>query len=345
MEVKLFYMIGGKPVTGGQIYEYLFVNVLKSIPSIRVKIQTNEKWARGIRKVVAPIVNVRILNKVRNDDVVIFNSSKFIYWILVLPLIRLLGNKRVYVIHHHFMYLDCKWYEYPLNVMEKLLLRCADRLIIPSPYVKELVECLRLNNSVFYLPIPFEKKLWQKLNPQEGRLLFVGTVEKRKGLKYLIEAMTFVKNANVKCVLDVVGKVVDEIYFENMKQIVEEYKLDVTFHGFVSLEQKERLYASADIFVFPSLLEGYGMVLMEAMGYGLPIVAFNNSAMPYSVENGINGYLADNLNSKHFAEYIIRILSDRTLRAKLSKGASEIFEKAPDINSFKKLIVQEFASL
>ena len=67
---------------------------------------------------------------------------------------------------------------------------------------------------------------------------------------------------------DVVGKVVDEIYFENMKQIVEEYKLDVTFHGFVSLEQKERLYASADIFVFPSLLEGYGMVLMEAMGYG-----------------------------------------------------------------------------
>ena len=69
MEVKLFYMIGGKPVTGGQIYEYLFVNVLKSIPSIRVKIQTNEKWARGIRKVVAPIVNVRILNKVRNDDV------------------------------------------------------------------------------------------------------------------------------------------------------------------------------------------------------------------------------------------------------------------------------------
>ena len=300
MEVKLFYMIGGKPVTGGQIYEYLFVNVLKSIPSIRVKIQTNEKWARGIRKVVAPIVNVRILNKVRN-----FNSSKFIYWILVLPLIRLLGNKRVYVIHHHFMYLDCKWYEYPLNVMEKLLLRCADRLIIPSPYVKELVECLRLNNSVFYLPIPFEKKLCQKLNPQEGRLLFVGTVEKRKGLKYLIEAMTFVKNANVKCVLDVVGKVVDEIYFENMKQIVEEYKLDVTFHGFVSLEQKERLYASADIFVFPSLLEGYGMVLMEAMGYGLPIVAFNNSAMPYSVENGINGYLADNLNSKHFAESLV----------------------------------------
>ena len=68
--------------------------------------------------------------------------------------------------------------KYPLNVMEKLLLRCADRLIIPSPYVKELVECLRLNNSVFYLPIPFEKKLCQKLNPQEGRLLFVGTVEK-----------------------------------------------------------------------------------------------------------------------------------------------------------------------
>lgn len=342
MEVELFYMVGGEPVTGGQIYEHLFVNVLKSIPSVRVKIQTNEKWARGVRRILAPIVNIKILNQIRNDDVVIFNSSKFIYWILVLPLIRLLGNKRVYVIHHHFMYMDCKWYEYPLNVMEKLLLRCADRLIIPSPYVKELVECLRLNDSVFYLPIPFEKKHCQKSVPQEGRLLFVGTVEKRKGLKYLIEAMMFVRDAKVKCSLDVVGKIVDEIYFEGLKQIIKEYELDVTFHGFVSLEQKENFYASADIFAFPSLLEGYGMVLMEAMGYGLPIVAFNNSAMPYSVENGINGYLADNLNSKHFAEYIIRILSDRTLRAKLSKGANEIFEKAPDINSFKKLIVREF---
>lgn len=344
MNIKLLYMIGGEPITGGQIYEHLFVYVLKNISSVRVEIQTNEKWARGIRKIIAPIINISLLNNVKNDDIVIFNSSKFLYWILLLPLIRLLSNKKVYVIHHHFMYMDCKWYEWPFKIMEKLLLRGANRLIIPSPFVKELVENLKLNNSVFYLPIPFEKKLCQKSDPKEGKLLFVGTIEKRKGLKYLIDAMAFVKDAGVSCTLDVVGKVTDEIYFENLKQLVKEYRLDVIFHGFISLEQKEKLYASADIFVFPSLLEGYGMVLMEAMGYGLPIVAFHNSAMPYSVENGVNGYLADNLNSKHFAECIIRILSDRTLRAKLSKGASSIFEKAPDMNLFKELITQEFVN-
>ena len=344
MNIRLLYMLSGKPITGGQVYEHLFVDVLNSMPSVRMEIQTNDKWSYGIKKFIAPIANVRLLNGIKNDDVVVFNSSKFLYWILLLPLIRLLSNKKVYVIHHHFIYMDCEWYKWPLKVMEKMLLRWSNRLIIPSPYIKELVESLKLNSSVFYLPIPFEKRLYQAPNPQKGRLLFVGTIEKRKGLKFLMETMAFVKDAGESCALDIVGKIADEIYFEELRQLVKKYELDVTFHGFVSLEQKERLYASADIFVFPSLLEGYGMVLMEAMGYGLPIVAFNNSAMPYSVENGINGYLADNLNSKHFAEYIIRILSDRTLRAKLSKGASEIFEKAPDINSFKKLIVQEFSN-
>ena len=46
-------MIGGEPITGGQIYEHLFVYVLKNISSVRVEIQTNEKWARGIRKIIA----------------------------------------------------------------------------------------------------------------------------------------------------------------------------------------------------------------------------------------------------------------------------------------------------
>ena len=70
-------MIGGEPITGGQIYEHLFVYVLKNISSVRVEIQTNEKWARGVRKIIAPIVNISLLNKVKNDDVAIFNSSKF----------------------------------------------------------------------------------------------------------------------------------------------------------------------------------------------------------------------------------------------------------------------------
>lgn len=337
-------MIGGKPVTGGQIYEHLFMDALMNIPSVKFEIQTNEKWASGIRKFVAPIANIRLLNKIGSDDIIILNSSKFIYWILLLPLIRLFSNKKVYVIHHHFMYMNSKWYKWPFEVAEKLFLSWANRLIIPSPYIEKLMEFLKLSDRVFYLPIPFEKKKCQKPNPQEGRLLFVGTIEKRKGLRYLIEAMKLVKEARVTCSLDVVGKVIDEGYYENLKQFVEEHQLNVTFHGFVSFEKKERLYVSADIFTFPSLLEGYGMVLMEAMGYGLPIVAFNNSAMPYSVENEVNGYLADNLNSKHFAEYIIQILSDRTLRAKLSKGSTKIFEKAPDINLFKKLIVKEFAN-
>lgn len=65
----------------------------------------------------------------------------------------------------------------------------------------------------------------------------------------------------------------------------------VTFVGRISDEELKSYYSRAYCFVFPSLLEGYGMVLIEAMSYGLPVIAFDNSAIPFTVKNDRNGIL------------------------------------------------------
>jgi glycosyltransferase involved in cell wall biosynthesis len=93
-----------------------------------------------------------------------------------------------------------------------------------------------------------------------------------------------------------VGTVVDQLYYDNLKHQISTAGLtdNVNFRGRVSDEILAECYQKAEIFTFPSLLEGYGIVLIEAFNNGLPIICFDNTAMPYTVKDGVNGFVAKN---------------------------------------------------
>ena len=114
-------------------------------------------------------------------------------------------------------------------------------------------------------------------------------------------------NREFKC--HIVGKVLEEDYKVSIDKKIVEYGLidHVVFHGRLSNEELDSIYLNSDIFVFPSMLEGYGMVLLEAMSYSLPIVAFDNSAMPYTVKTGKTGILVENKNVVKFADAIQKL--------------------------------------
>lgn len=88
--------------------------------------------------------------------------------------------------------------------------------------------------------------------------------------------------------LDVVGNISSKNYYNKLRILVSENGLEdvVSFSGRVSDEELRNYYSKAYCFVLPSLLEGYGMVLIEAMSYGLPVIAFNNSAIPFTLKDG-----------------------------------------------------------
>ena len=119
----------------------------------------------------------------------------------------------------------------------------------------------------------------------------------------------------------------------------------VKFKGRVSDEELNECYQRTEIFTFPSLLEGYGMVIVEAMSRGVPVVAFNNSAMSYSIKDGVNGLLAENENASSFAEKVLELTGNRSLRAELQKGIEETMLHLKTDDDFHKAIIELYTHI
>ena len=109
-------------------------------------------------------------------------------------------------------------------------------------------------------------------------LLYIGPITNRKGLKYLIEAMPQILTHNRNSVLIIVGGG-NSVPLEDLSRSLG-VQDNVVFEGFVSDERLSMYYNACDLFVFPSLQEGFGMVLIEAMACAKTVVASNNTAIP-----------------------------------------------------------------
>lgn len=121
-------------------------------------------------------------------------------------------------------------------------------------------------------PSPVTYEDWETV------LLYVGPLTERKGLQYLIRAMPSLLREHPDTGLVIVGGG-DQ---DKLKQLAKEFDVhdNLRFEGFVPDDDLPDYYRAADIFVFPSLLEGFGMVLIEAMACGLPVVSTTATAIP-----------------------------------------------------------------
>ena len=114
-------------------------------------------------------------------------------------------------------------------------------------------------------------------------LLFVGRINQRKGIKYLLEALRLLGNPKVH--LTVCGRVVDGL--ELFRPFVDQVEVRPS----VSEEELRAAYQAADLFVFPSVAEGFGQVLLESLASGLPILSTTSTAAPDLIEDGREGFI------------------------------------------------------
>jgi len=153
-------------------------------------------------------------------------------------------------------------------------------------------------------------------------LLFVGRLHRIKGVAYLIEAMTTIIKRNPKARLLLVG---DGEERQNLENLVTKLGLTkyVTFIGKVPNEKVPQYIAASDVFVLPSLSEGFGIVLLEAMACGLPIVATNVGGIPEIVQDGENGFLVEPENPEGIAQKVLTLLENDDLRRRISQNNLE----------------------
>jgi len=127
---------------------------------------------------------------------------------------------------------------------------------------------------------------------QPVRLLTVGRCDPIKGYEQLLQAVSRLRAYPIR--LTIVGDVEDDpAYTDSLRRLTKDLGISgiVTFTGHLPRQGLVEHYSRSDIFVLPSLHEGYGLVLAEAMSFGLPVVATNVGGIPEIVENGKTGLL------------------------------------------------------
>ncbi len=162
---------------------------------------------------------------------------------------------------------------------------------------------------------PLEKYADGKLN-----ILFVGRLEPRKGFRYLLQAFPYVKEEFPQARLIVVGAYLRREIARHLRYAREHHLTGVKFVGPVSDEELPRYYRSCHVFCAPSIgFESFGIVLLEAMAAGKPIVACNIPGYRDLLTDGKEGLLAEPKNERALAEAIIRILRDPALQRRMGE--------------------------
>ncbi len=187
--------------------------------------------------------------------------------------------------------------------------RDAVRLLGVSSEKVDVVYC-GVDKAFHPLPEREVASFRQKRGLPEQIILFVGTIEPRKNVARLIEAYSRLRDRQVKLVIGGArGWLYQEIF-----ACVEELGLtdDVLFPGYIPPDELPLWYNAAELFVYPSLYEGFGLPPLEAMACGTPVIASNVSSLPEVV--GEAGLTIDPMDSRGLAEAMNQVLSDRALR-------------------------------
>ena len=213
-------------------------------------------------------------------------------------------------------------------------LKMAAKVIAVSEFTKKEIEkyyhipaekITAIHNGVdfelFNQIISTEKleEVKRKYNLPENFILYVGTLQPRKNITVVIEAL---KDLDIKLVF--AGNRKAHNFDKRIDETIEKNNLEdrVIFPGWIDEEDKPALYKLARCFVFPSLYEGFGIPIIEAMAAGTPVIS---SDIPCLTEVGGEGALfADPKNLEEFTQKIQEILSDKNLRDSLIKKGTEI---------------------
>ncbi|PYU32672.1 MAG: hypothetical protein DMG28_10860 [Acidobacteria bacterium] len=209
----------------------------------------------------------------------------------------------------------------PTKVPEWLIERCsqeallADCVLSPSEYVRHSLIANGVEPArIAALPFGVDPERFQpgpERTEKTFRVLFVGQLSQRKGIKYLLEAFRNLRLPSAELVLvgNVAGSGKGLLRYRDMFQHIPNVPRAEVHHWF------ER----ADVFVYPSLHEGSALAIYEALACGLPIITTPNSGS--MVQDGIQGYIVPIRDVERLKEKILLLYENRELRQEMSRRA------------------------
>jgi N-acetyl-alpha-D-glucosaminyl L-malate synthase BshA len=227
------------------------------------------------------------------------------------------------------------------KIISRMIFGDADAVIgLTEDMKKEMQK--NCNKDVFIIPEGislkkfegFSKTFFRKkfgIKGSEKVIIFVGSLKPVKGVKYLVDAFKIVIKKNPRAKLFLIG---DGPEKQDLKNIIKKNSLEkkVNFIGKIANQKVSEYLTVADIFVLPSLSEGFGIVNLEAMACGLPIIATRVGGVPEIVKDGENGFLVEPKNAEQIAEKILYLLSnDEDIKCISTKNKEKVKDYSWDL--------------
>ena len=270
--------------------------------------------------------NVGIVNKLLPaGDIDIFHGMGFF-----LP--KLKKIKGIITVHGlDFKELKATWYKNEWYKHFPLYLKRADKIIAVSGYVKKnLVDFYGIpeekitviyhgiRNNFYYFGDVIKK---EKSGSEKPYIVCVATSVERKNILRIINAFNTIKDKHKDVNLLLVGD--KEMLFRSLRGRVAELNLDdrVIFPGYLGDDRLSAVYNNAECLVFPSLYEGLGLPIIEAMACGCPVITSNITAMPEIA--GSAGLLVDPFSEESIRDAMDNVLSDEAFRLEMRKKGLE----------------------
>ena len=246
--------------------------------------------------------------------------------------------------HNLLHYLKLKQNYKSYQLLEKLLWSYFKKMFnhilavtVPTETASDIIKKIGIKTPIHVISNGLDLSLFKKrtatseiykkygISSEKTILMSVGRVEKEKRLDVLIKAAALIKGReDFQLVLVGKGKELSLLKKLAVKEGIED---KVIFTGAVPIEDLYQLYDVAHIFLSASEIELQGLSIMEAMAYGLPVIAARSTAIPELVKNGENGYLFKPGDSEEVSKHMLTLIDDSKLRAEMSEKGLAIIKK------------------
>lgn len=289
-------------------------------------------WCRGINLLKMGIMP-NVVKLINDYDVVqVHEYEQLLSWHLYRRQIRP-------TIIYHGLYASeyTKGYNLKCKVFEKIFFRwfrypyvvCATKSKLATDFMKS-----KGFERIYSLGVGLDVSRFQSISREhkdfvtEYSLLYVGKIEDRRNSLFLIDIVDELLARGINVKLKVIGKG-DKVYLERFLQKADKL-ISAGKMTYIPQETQEQLakeYCSADAFVFPSKYEIFGMVLLETMYFGCPVISSYNGGASMLIDNDETGLIVNTFNVEEWADSIEQLLLDSNRRKIISNNATKLIKE------------------
>ncbi|MDY6969177.1 MAG: glycosyltransferase family 4 protein [Spirochaetota bacterium] len=211
------------------------------------------------------------------------------------------------------------------RIIVKFILNKADRIVAQSNNTRyNAIRYYKTLKDIIIIPLPFNppdlsciSQSNTTIDAKDFTLITIGRIIKRKAIDIIIKALADIDNIKIRFLI--IG---DGPEKKNLQSLANELGVakQVSFVGYLNNEDKYRLLSASDLFILTSLHEGFGIVFMEAMFCGLPIICTNNGGQTDFLKDEENAILIDVGDVRSCADAILRFYNDKALFKRCSEN-------------------------